>query len=310
MSKFEPLDIEKPEGRIERKLQKVVLNTSKKEFQKNYYEVTRKSWKFLIFNYFIKILSSFVSFIVITLLIVGPITNNYYEIINNKKASLDYKINLNSFKLVDSGSKIEIRYSSSTDVPNPHYSYHFGLKAKINVLSGEVSSAYLVYTDYNQKISESAFHNLNFSIRENSSFLDRIKISSNKYADFLFPNSKYLSTINFKEEIFYSRGASQSIENPFEPLYLVLVDDNNNVSINVILADGKPQTISNSSATSVTAPGLPLNINSSPTLDFYTSKNILDSQDSDNPKSLPISGERFSKDSFEIQKIIKNYFIS
>lgn len=90
-------NINRKTGRIEYQLQQIRTNTSDKSIQDN----VKKALFIPKINLYLDMLKRYIVkllvFIFITLFIIGPITNNYYDILNNYQSSLDYDIDLTKF---------------------------------------------------------------------------------------------------------------------------------------------------------------------------------------------------------------------
>lgn len=299
-------NINRKTGRIELKLQQIHTNTSDKSIQDNVKKALFIPKFKLYLDMFKRYLVKLLVFIFITLFIIGPITNNYYDILNNYQSSLDYDIDLKSFKPDSSNTSINTKNIATPDVVK---SYNFQIEGHIKIKSGEVSSAYLAYSDLDDSITDQSFYPIAYNLKERTSFFERLKVATHKRFSHLLKSYEYPTEISFKEDILYARKEKDVEKQPFQPLYLVLIDRNNHASINVLLANAK------SSATT-----LPVNdyamisqpdfsaVGIKPEIKFFTGKQILDAQNQDKSSEIPITAERYARDSSVIQVYLKNYF--
>lgn len=299
-------NINRKTGRIEFKLQQIHTNTSDKSIQDNVKKALFTPKINLYLDMIKRYIVKFLVFIFITLFIIGPITNNYYDILNNYQSSLDYDIDLKSFKPDSSNTSISTKSLATPDVVK---SYNFQIEGHIKIKSGEVSSAYLVYSDLDKDITDQSFYPITYNLKERNSFIERLKVATHKRFSYLFKSYEYPTEMSFKEDILYARKEKNVERQPFQPLYLVLIDRSNHASINILLANAK------SSATTLPVNGYAMvsqpdfsAIGIKPNIKFFTGKQILDAQNQDESSEIPITAEKYARDNSIIQAYLKNFF--
>lgn len=292
---------------IEPYLKEILDNTKPKKVSK----ITKIcKWIKRIFNPIIKFLIS----LALALGIMIPITDSYNSILNNKNSVLDYS--LNNTLGISATSNIVSNSTSNAEhqeIPYPHYTYDFDLSISLKINKGDLKAAYFVYGDYNQALEENNFHkidytydfpNYNPALRAVNTGLPIVKD---------FSHNDYSETININQRIEYFKGKNDSTKFN-EPIYLVMIDKNNNISIaDVIVAHAEPvimTTLNEKTVNGKRTENLAVDTRNHPVnLKVYKGTEVLDSQENPVQKNkLWITGNQYSSDSSKIQSIIKNYF--
>lgn len=258
-----------------------------------------------ILIWFIELLIGFFITGYLTLKFLSAPTNNYTNLLNAKSAKLEYELTPSGFTSHTNYAQFNLSYSKI--IPNPQFSYSYTLNSWIKIKSGHPKSIYIVYSDYDQPLSEKNFHKVTYT-----SFIPSI---DQQFASiFPKPLSFIFSTepeneeiINFTQIVAYTSHLIDGNSNKYKPLYLVMIGGANDISINILNVWAKPLSQGEVHSKAIFS-HLDIKTTFQPQIKFYTAQEILDAQASD-PNSIPLSASTFSKDSSTIQKILRNYYL-
>lgn len=253
----------------------------------------------------VELLVGFFITALLTLKLFSAPTNNYTNLLNAKSAKLEYELVPSGFTSSTNYAQYESSYSKI--IPNPQFSYSYTLNSWIKIKYGHPKSIYLVYSDYDQPLSEKNFHKVTYT-----SFIP----SPNQQFASIFPKPLNLlfskepeneEIINFTQIIAYTSHLIDGNENKYKPLYLVMIGGDNDININILNVWEKPLSEGEVHSKDIIS-HLDTKSIFQPQIKFYTAQEILDAQASDSA-SIPLSASTFSKDSSVIQKILRNYYI-
>ncbi|MBG1279300.1 hypothetical protein [Lactococcus lactis] len=258
--------------------------------------------------------SIFILTFIATLLILDPIADNYTGLINRFNDSLDYDFNASGVYISPNDARnFEMRGENPNSISS-QYTYDFNAVFYLKINRGTLKSAYLVYPNYDQTVSEQNFHKIN-ATKYVPKLSDALKDSiwaGIRHKE--VSKDKYSEVLNINQHIEYSRNKENLSKNSSEPLYLVLIDKFNHISIKTIAVKAKP--VSSQEVEEVSKNGKAfgsLKIDSNPyqpIFKFYDSEDILDAQSEDTQSKLWVNSKQYAKDSKKIQSVIKEYFFN
>lgn len=252
----------------------------------------------------IELLVGFFITALLTLKLFSAPTNNYTNLLNAKSSKLEYELVPSGFTSSTNYAQYESSYSKI--IPNPQFSYSYTLNSWIKIKYGHPKSIYLVYSDYDQPLSEKNFHKVTYT-----SFIP----SPNQQFASIFPKPLSIlfskepeseEIINFTQIIAYTSHLIDGNKNKYKPLYLVMIGGDNDININILNVWEKPLSEGEVHSKAIIS-HLDTKTTFQPQIKFYTAQEILDAQASDST-SIPLPSSTFSKDSSEIQKILRNYY--
>lgn len=244
-----------------------------------------------------KVMLKYLFNLLITFLFIVPTTFQINNVLNAQNSKTEYKIH----GIYDGHTKKHSIDWDHTHSPEQIFQYSIRINGTMDIYKGQIKKVYIIYSKFEgDKINETDFYPLQISEKPASPFTYILK--SLPYCNF---NSVPLLTDKFTQFMSYH----SKDETTTKPIYILSVDNQNNIDISVLLIKAKADTINqitdrklNLGSTKTTA------LQPKTKLNFKTSEQILDSQNSDNKTKLKLSTEQFKNDCSEIQTVFRQYF--
>jgi len=264
-----------------------LANHSRIIVDENFNSNNKKNKSFL--KYFLNLL--------ITFFIIIPTTFQINNILNAQNSKADYKV----YGIYDGHTKKHLIDWDYTHNPEQIYQYSIKINGTMDIYKGQVKKIYIVYSNFEgDAITEKDFYPVEITTKQASPLTYIVK--SLPFFDF---SKLPLFTTEFTELISYH----SSNETMTKPVYILNIDNQNNIDISVLLINAKADTINQitnrklklgSTRSTATQPETQLN--------FKNFEQILDSQNSNSNDKLELSIEQFKKDRSKIQTIFRQYF--
>ncbi|EME7167163.1 hypothetical protein O2S95_002255 [Enterococcus faecium] len=166
--------------------------------------------------------------LVIIVLISLPLSNQIEIMINNKNYLLDY--NLSNYSI---NSPMQHYQISILPGKENSYQHCFNLNANCYIHEGSIKNLFLVYSQNDKnKFSESDFTNLILENKTTKFHEFMYLLSSLKFLHHFMPSleNTYIKKFNFNCKISYGSADKKMKKN----LYLLALDKQNNISINIL----------------------------------------------------------------------------
>lgn len=218
-------------GRIEHQLKEINYNFKGLQEQFSSESAPKKNLLKKIAKYFITLF--------VSILLVGRISYQINTIFNNSSSALDYKLSHLQMGPPIKNGKGDVIYSTSpSKTDSIRYNFNYKLTGDIAVNSGNIQSAYLVYSDddNNRICSLKNFKILKFKEKPFSKLIYPLALVPYSTKFFDIP----LNKLEISTDVFYS-----SVKKSFyKPIYILTIDSHNNISAQVLLIKGKDSAIS------------------------------------------------------------------
>lgn len=235
--------------------------------------------------------------LLITLFFIVPTTFQINNVLNAQNSKTEYKIH----GIYDGHTKKRLVDWDDSHTPEQIFQYSIRINGTMNISKGQVKKVYIIYSKFEgDKIIETDFYPLQIKEKHASAFTYILK--SLPYFDF---SETPLMTDDFTQLISYHSAK----ESTTKPIYILSIDNQNNIDISVLIVRAKADTINRLTDRKLNLGSTEM-IGSQPKtkLNFKTSEQILDSQNSDSKTKLNISVKQFKNDTSEIQTIFRQYF--
>jgi hypothetical protein len=161
--------------------------------------------------------------ITLTLVFAVPATYHIQELLKIKKEEITYKVDFDAKYISENEIQLERGYGKE-------YKYSFGTTLNLNISSGSLQYAYLVYTKHdNKEISRTDFHKLDFNLQSNLNVFSLLDITIRGVSD-----EKIIANAEISTELSY--GSME--QNKVKDIYLLTIDNQNNSSVVLFTMQG------------------------------------------------------------------------
>ncbi|MCB5951355.1 hypothetical protein LI951_04685 [Enterococcus sp. BWT-B8] len=195
----------------------------KLSFSKDTKIINQRWYKKMDIRKFLKSIFSRLLTIILTLVFAVPATYHIQELLKINKEEITYKVDFDAKHISENEIELERGYGEE-------YKYSFGTTLNLNISSGSLQYAYLVYTKHdNEEISRTDFHKLDFDLQSNLNACSLLDITIRGVSD-----EKILANAEISTELSY--GSME--QNKVKDIYLLTIDNQNNSSVVLFTVQG------------------------------------------------------------------------